>query len=271
MGLSPPAMNMAVNVSGSLRALGIELQWAIEANATLGPSRSGGGNVTAPTPLVPCSDPRGCPDLIVDEEQMLGNAYESYQFFPPASCSVVENSTLAGARTLLRFSFATPNIGSGDLIIGAPTSHLSWFTWSACHGHYHFKQYAEYRLWTVQGYLDWVKARRQHPSWTSEQVLDANPALRAQYVAGHKQGFCAIDIQTFLPGMPGHYFSCTLNQGVSVWWEDVYSSALDGQWIDVTGLPIGPYVLNAEVNPQHFYQESDYTNNEAAALVLHTA
>lgn len=43
--------------------------------------------------------------------------------------------------------------------------------------------------------------------------------------------------------------------------------ALDGQWIDVTGLAPGYYVLEAEVNAERFFEESSYENNAAANVV----
>ena len=69
-----------------------------------------------------------------------------------------------------------------------------------------------------------------------------------------------------MPGPP-KYTDCNANQGISVGWADVYGFGLDGQWIDITGLAAGDYVLEAEVNPEQLFEEVDYTNNSAAISV----
>jgi len=45
------------------------------------------------------------------------------------------------------------------------------------------------------------------------------------------------------------------------------ASGTDGQWIDVTGLQAGDYVLEIEVNAERFFQETDYSNNSASIRV----
>lgn len=220
-------------------------------------------------PLVPCGDPRGCPDLVVDGRSMSRSIRFETKTFSTASCSLVEGSVGgAGARRLLRFTFTTPNRGQGDLIIGNPYDHLEWFETSTCHGHLHFKEYADYRLWSEAGYQAWIALRAANPGSLAKDLLAANPDVASQMIEGRKQGFCVIDIVRDAPRSgPAKYTSCSSNQGISVGWADQYVWRLDGQWIDVTGLPAGSYVLEAEVNAERFYQESDYDNNASAVAV----
>jgi len=185
-----------------------------------------------------------------------------------ADCGVAEGSTAPGDRTLLRFTLTTPNLGDGDLVIGVPGDHPEWFQWGECHRHWHFREYADYRLWTLDGYRSWQEARRAHPTTPSADLLAAQPGLRDGFVAGHKQGFCAIDVVPYLPVDPPKYLDCFWGQGVSRGWADQYGFRLDGQWVDVTGIAPGPYVLEAEVNPERFFQELDYGNNAAAIAVV---
>ncbi len=228
-----------------------------------------------PEPLLPCTDPAGCPDLIVEEEDMRSTAALHNRNFAANSCSVQEGSAQPGARKLLRFTFTTPNVGDGDLIVGAPADHPEWFEWGQCHGHWHFREYADYRLWTVDGYTQWQAFRAMDPSASVSQVFEDHPELLDGFVSGHKQGFCVIDIVPLYhpllwPVVGGEwpkYFDCETNQGITVGWADRYHWALDGQWVDVTGVPPGLYVLEAEVNPERFYAETDYGNNAAAVLV----
>lgn len=217
---------------------------------------------------VPCSDPRGCPDLLVDPQQLLEGGIVVEEF-ASTDCSVQEGSTEPGQRRLLRFTFASPNLGSGDLIIGDPDDHPEWFEWGDCHDHWHFREYADYRLWTPEAYLEWQEARDDDPDATAEEVFDEHPELIDGFVAGHKQGFCAIDIQRYVPfQISAKYRSCASHQGISSGWGDVYDHRLDGQFVDITDVEPGLYVLEAEVNAERLFQESDYSENSGAVFVV---
>ena len=49
--------------------------------------------------------------------------------------------------------------------------------------------------------------------------------------------------------------------GFSVGFGDQYDQTDNGQPIDLTGIPTGTYILQAEVDPQHLFTESDPNNN----------
>ncbi len=213
-------------------------------------------------PQVPCSDPRGCPDLMSDPDRMRPSTH--FATFSSSSCSVIEGHTEPGIRKLVRFTFTTPNFGDGDLIIGAPADHPEWFEWSPCHGHYHFREYADYRLWTVLGYELLTILRGMNWESTTADLIEQYPFLASQFVAGHKQGFCVVDMLAYEDGAPARYRDCATNQGISVGWADQYHWRLDGQWVDVTDVPSGAYILEGEVNAEQLYEESDYSNNSAA-------
>jgi len=226
---------------------------------------------------VPCTDPAGCPNLVVDsggaglrQHVVVEETYEA------TDCAVVEGSTEAGTRRLLRFTYTTPNLGPGDLIVGAPADHPDWFEFHPCHGHFHFREYADYRLWTPAGYQAWQALRASNPDALSRDLLEQNPIVAGQMVVGEKQGFCVIDVIPATsspdyegpPPGPGKYFSCGSNQGISVGWADSYFFAqLDGQWIDVTDVARGNYILEAEVNPERLFTEANYRDNASAVPV----
>lgn len=65
-------------------------------------------------------------------------------------------------------------------------------------------------------------------------------------------------------GKPG---ALRVRQGISPGYGDDYVPRLEGQSIDVTGLPPGRYVLVHVVNPDRTLAESDYENNAASVLV----
>lgn len=209
---------------------------------------------------VPCLDPRGCPDLWTDAARL--SPFQQTRTFSATSCAVVEGMVQAGTRDLLRFTFTTPNDGPGDLVVGAPSQHPEWFVYSDCHRHYHFREYADYRLWNPLGYVLWTQLREENPDATSAELLEDNPLVAQQMVTGHKQGFCVIDIRQYAAG-PANYRSCGSNQGISVGWADEYGSGLDGQWVDITDVVPGVYWLEAEVNAERYYRETSYANNAA--------
>ena len=232
---------------------------------------------SGPMPQVPCSDPRGCPDLVVDSAWLLLGVQRT-ESFPPTHCDVQDGFIQPGERQVLRFSYNTPNVGDGALRIGAPRDHPEWFVWAPCHNHYHFREYADYRLWTPEGYVEWELLRQAEPEATAAEVLAAHPGLLAHFVAGQKMGFCVIDLLPALPTAlraavppdPRTYTSCANNQGLGRGWADMYVYTVSGQYIDVTDVPSGAYVLEVEVNAERLYRESDYANNRAAlpAVVL---
>jgi hypothetical protein len=233
--------------------------------------------------VLACSDPRGCPDLVVDPNILRRDLAIRRQRFATDDCSVIEGEVGAGRRKLLLFTSNTPNLGIGDLIIGDPAERPDLFEYSTCHGHPHFKEYSDYRLWTPAGYAAWQALRATNPDACVPDLLAAHPEVASQMVAGHKQGFCAVDLYPSAlpcpyPGPPDYVYDlCETfewegvvykgNQGISVCWADEYNTFLPGQWIDITYLRRGDYVLEVEVNPERLFEESDYANNAAALTV----
>ena len=221
---------------------------------------------------IACSDPRGCPDLLVDDLQMAVGAQTVEPWFED-DCAVQEGATEAGLRQLLRFTFSSPNLGLGDLIVGDPSTRPELFEYHPCHDHLHFKEYADYRLWVPEKHAQWEAYRAANPDATAEQALAANPEIAEGLVFGDKAGFCVIDIapagpslrhDPVVPDADGKYVDCNESQGISVGWADTYDVTLDGQWIDVTDVAPGAYILEAEVNAERLYVEGSYANNRAA-------
>ena len=115
------------------------------------------------------------PDLGIDANELQSSLQIQTQNFPADHCAVVEGCVDGtGNRKLLRFNTVTPNFGPGDVFLGDPVDNPS-FEYSACHNHYHFVNYASYRLLDMSGR---VVAR------------------------GHKQAFCLLDLWKY-PGLGG--------------------------------------------------------------------
>ncbi len=219
------------------------------------------------SPTVPCSDPDGCPDLTVIVSQI---NFETVQF-KSTDCAIADGMiSQPGKHKLVRFSTQFPNHGPGDLIVGAPSAHPEWFEWSPCHQHYHFREYADYRLWTPSGYQAWSSLRQSTPaSVLSRDLLAQRPDIANQMIEGAKRAFCATDSLRFdSSAPPAKYTSCSSNQGISVGWADLYPWNLDGQWIDITNATGGNYVLEVEGNAEHLFDEANYANNSTSLPIV---
>jgi hypothetical protein len=186
-----------------------------------------------------------CPDLTIDRDRVQSSAYVDTRDFAASDCAIFEGCVAQpGHRTLLRFDTATPNIGTADLVLGAPSTDNACFVYSSCHNHYHFTNYARYVLYAQDG--------------------------TTVVATGHKQAFCLEDMGP-APGTntppPASPFNCS-NQGLHMGYEDIYSGFLDCQWIDVTDVAPGVYTLSVTVNFAHAVAELDYSNNEVRVQVV---
>jgi hypothetical protein len=101
---------------------------------------------------------------------------------------------------------------------------------------------------------------------------------------GEKHGFCFrddFDYDLTLPGAPslathahgscGHALDTAVTTGISVGWGDRYGWDLPDQYIDITGLPPGEYILTATADALGFLRELCETNNTTTARLLITA
>jgi hypothetical protein len=184
-----------------------------------------------------CSCLAAQPDLIIWGPTM--NPKMVRQNYASNTCEVIEGCATPGPRRVLAFDTETRNIGDADLVIGDPAAN-PLFEYAACHGHYHFSEFADYRLVDTAGRLA---------------------------ATGFKAGFCLEDISRFgANARPIAMYTCDF-QGISAGWADVYVSDLPCQWIDITTLPPGPYTLRIEVDPANRIPEANESNNVATAFV----
>jgi Lysyl oxidase/Chitobiase/beta-hexosaminidase C-terminal domain/Bacterial pre-peptidase C-terminal domain len=177
------------------------------------------------------------PDLIPVLSSL--NASTSTETFSGGSCDVSEGLVTSGTRRLLRFTTETRNIGTADLVLRSPAGN-PLFTYAPCHGHYHFNGFAEYRLLNSAG---------------------------QQVALGQKVGFCLEDVSRWNPNANSRaVYDCDY-QGIQAGWSDIYSKNLPGQWIDITGVAPGTYVLEIRLDTLNRISEADETNNVGRAEV----
>jgi hypothetical protein len=195
--------------------------------------------------LKACASGAPCADLTVDRDNLLGSIAIDSRTFSASDCAIGEGCiTQSGTRRLLRFSTSALNAGNGDIDVGDPTQNVC-YQYSACHQHWHFKGVGRYTLYQADG--------------TTVAAV------------GRKVGFCLEDTepnptQNPLPATPAKMFTCA-DQGLHVGWEDLYPADLDCQWVDITGLAAGSYVLSVVINAEKYLPESNYNNNEARVPV----
>ncbi|HVL48702.1 MAG TPA: lysyl oxidase family protein [Candidatus Thermoplasmatota archaeon] len=215
-----------------------------------------------------CAD--GCPDLVVDEFTLRRDLKQENMSFGAASCAVREGMAPEGDHNYLRFSITTLNIGNADLKLGNPQTQPDFFEFQPCHDHYHFQNYAVFRLWDVSAYLEYRDLRDKNPEATADDILLTNPHLKDGFFAGTKVGFCLRDTsgpRGVMPAGTPRYSDCMVDQGISVGWGDLYDYTVHGQWIMIDGATSGAYYLEVEVNPLRILEESDYTNNALAIRI----
>ncbi|XP_023672825.2 lysyl oxidase homolog 1-like [Paramormyrops kingsleyae] len=194
---------------------------------------------------------RGLPDLVPDPYYVQASTYIQHAHLYSLRCAAEEKclaSTAYGSevtdydvRVLLRFPQRVKNQGTADFLPNRPRH--TW-EWHSCHQHYHsMDEFSHYDLLEVS---------------TGRRVAE-----------GHKASFCLEDTTCDF----GHLkrYACTAHtQGLSPGCYDTYNADIDCQWIDITDVQPGNYILKLQVNPKYKVAESDYTNNVVRCDIHYT-
>ena len=181
----------------------------------------------------PVYDNGGKPDLTVDPQRFTSQMEIIDRLFEEGTCAIEEGAVGGtGYRRILRFDTVVMNSGDGDLVVGDRSDpnnpYAAYFEFAPCHGHYHIRDFSVYELLDTSG---------------------------TTVVAGHKQGFCFEDSFKYDGGKSNGY-SCA-NQGITSGWGDWYYKQLTGQWIDITGVPEGDYIVRVTVNLIGIFDEGE--------------
>jgi hypothetical protein len=229
------------------------------------------------------------PDLIAlpQTNVTLDAPFEIFNDPVPANSNCHDSEIASGAQDCLRFDQNLANIGEGALDIrfekpsGTTPSDGQQFPvkqriyksdgsytdvaagsveWHAIHEHYHFEGFAQSKLWATD-----VSGNRTGtlPVSTGDKVsfciadTNINPAY---------WGIKPFSAQTYpAPTCLTPYGTSGGNdlfkQGMSAGWTDEYNWFLPGQYVEVTGVPNGDYILDTTVDPTGRLQEASKTNN----------
>ncbi|KAM3868503.1 protein-lysine 6-oxidase [Diretmus argenteus] len=191
----------------------------------------------------------GLPDLVPDPYYIQIATYIQRVSMYSLRCAAEENCLATSSRyaqdydtrVLLRFPQRVKNQGTADFLPSKP--RYAW-EWHSCHHHFHSMD--EFSLY---------------------ELLDVNTQSRV--AEGHKASFCLEDTSCD----PGYYrrFACTSHtQGLSPGCYDTYNADIDCQWIDITDVSPGRYILKVTVNPSNQVPESNYDNNIVRCDVQYT-
>jgi hypothetical protein len=173
----------------------------------------------------------GHADLVVDPQRFASQMEIVDRFFTAAGCAIQEGAVGGtGYRRILRFDTVLMNSGDGDLILGDRSDpnnpFAEWFEFAPCHGHFHIRDFSVYELLNTD---------------------------RTLVIAAHKQGFCMEDSIKYDGGKSNGY-NCEF-QGITSGWGDWYFKQLTGQWIDITGVPEGDYIVRVTINMSGTFNE----------------
>ncbi|XP_028283038.1 lysyl oxidase-like 5b [Parambassis ranga] len=193
----------------------------------------------------------GLPDLVPDPYAIQAGAYVQRMQMYALRCAAEENCLARSAysptirdidfRVLLRFPQKVKNQGTTDFL---PVKPRHQWDWHSCHQHFHsMDAFSNYDL------LDTLTGRK--------------------VAEGHKASFCLEDTNCD-PGFRRRYACTSHTQGLSPGCHDVYAANIDCQWIDITDVPPGNYILKVTVNPNFHVLESDFTNNVVRCDIAYT-
>ncbi|XP_051989368.1 lysyl oxidase-like 5b [Xyrauchen texanus] len=193
----------------------------------------------------------GLPDLVADPYSIQAGSYIQRVQMYALRCAAEENCLSRSAyrpavrdidyRVLLRFPQKVRNMGTTDFL---PVKPRHEWEWHSCHQHYHSMD-----------------------AFSHYDLLDINTGLKV--AEGHKASFCLEDTGCD-PGFHRRYACTTHTQGLSPGCHDTYAANIDCQWIDITDVPPGNYILKVTVNPNFLVPESDFSNNVVRCEVIYS-
>lgn len=233
---------------------------------------TGGGGTTSTPNSSSAPTPDAAGRLLPDLVQIL-----------PGRVGIAERRSSRGTRTLLTFASAVENHGAGPLIVrAARVAGESRFSMPATqvvargdgtrervgdagfvlyvegggHSHWHLLDFQRFELRTVAG----AALRRDRK--TGFCLGDRYDATGSARIPGEPSA--AIYRRRCGLNQPGR---SSLTQGISVGFGDVYPARLEGQYVDITGLPTGRYVLVHRADPEGRLLDLHEDNDVASMLV----
>jgi hypothetical protein len=201
--------------------------------------------------------------------------------FDNTSCAFGEQCIMGlGQRKLMRFDAYIVNQGNGPLQLLPPKENPQEFAFATCHNHYHYKGFAEYRLLDKTGTQVVRRGHKQAYCLEDSGQMLPQASTAADIAAGVKpysmvkfrDAALNKDVEVVIGTQVGPDVPCVGSTdcdkpGLSRGFYDVYGRDLDCQWIDITDIPAGEYLLRVESNSERALVESTTENNVAVITV----
>ena len=180
---------------------------------------------------------------------------------------------VVNGRRLLRFTTIMVNLGQGPFEVRGHRASSSVPTMTATQVLYN--DIGSSNAYPVGAKMQWSGDGHNH--WhvlgaMSYELYNASGPITVR--RGAKLGFCMLDSTPYSLGLPrapqapvyrgggcGSQTATSLRTGVSVGWGDEYPWNFAYQWIDITGVAAGTYVLRATADQQSFYYETNNLDN----------
>jgi hypothetical protein len=197
----------------------------------------------------------------------------------PDDLSGRTGGSLSRPRFFLGFESAAANLGDGPLIVvgrrgrgeaemrlrqrversdgsarTVPLRATLQYVHSRDHAHWHVRGFMRYQLRSAAGTR--VADDRKTGFCLGDRYRAAG-ALPDRAPNGRYRDRCG-------RGAPG---LTTIVEGISIGWGDNYVAHLEGQELELTGLPAGRYVLVHRVNPTRDVRETDFSDNVASMSI----
>lgn len=178
----------------------------------------------------------------------------------------------SGNRRLLRFTAIMANTGPGPFEVRGSRPNTSIPTMSVRQAI--GNDAGGERTVATNAVVQWAGDGHNHWHVKDTLIYWIWPANGGSTRRDQKVGFCFLDsmaVDLSLPRAPqapyyreswcGTQSSLRIRAGISVGWGDHYPANFAFQWIDITGLPAGSYIVKAKVDAyNHFLEQSDGNN-----------
>src|SRR4051794_7831242 len=201
----------------------------------------------------------------------------------PANLQVATDRSGAIPRFHLGFESAVDNRGAGPLVISArrdsqaqpemvadqaiqrsegasrtvPDVGRLRYVYSEDHDHWHLLGFDHYELRRAGDYKLVAPDQKTGFCLGDRYNTDTTRRLPGEPAAGFYTSYCG----------RGNTELLSLVEGISVGYGDVYFANLEGQFVDLTGVPAGQYYLVHRVNADRKLVEADYSNDAASVLI----
>jgi hypothetical protein len=192
----------------------------------------------------------------------------------------------SGDRRLLRFDSIIENLGDGPLKVNGKRAcpdcaHMTTKQWiQRSDGSWRIRKTA-----ALQRYTDADHHQHWHVMGMERyEVFPLDGPFPNGEVIGHKYGYCFFDgvhrdgsLPNASPTAKYSFFACgnpdsqVTRVGLSVGWGDIYPWNFEGQFVDVTDVPAGEYLVCLSADPANDFVETRNGNNEAWAKITLTA